>query len=200
MDCTWIAHKLPWIAQILLELHYPVQPQFIAAHISLPNYINPMIRIDQPLLDKVSRLAKESPRGRKNYNFHKTYEDSLQRLLNAIEPYSYIQPHKHENPDKREVFTVLQGRLLVVEFDTSGNITEHCIIAPADGIFGAEISERTFHSIFAMESGTMVYEIKDGPYSPIDDKNFATWAPKEGEAGVKDYIEEVFNKLGIQLP
>ena len=159
-----------------------------------------MIRIDQQLINNVSQLAKESPRGRKNYNFHKTYEDTLQRLLNAIEPYSYIQPHNHEKPDKREVFTVLQGRLLVVEFDASGNITVHCIIAPLEGTFGAEIPERTFHSIFALVPGTIVYEIKDGPYSPIDDKNFAPWAPKEGATNVKDYMNSVFNRLGIQLP
>lgn len=153
-----------------------------------------MIRIDQNLLDHVTQLAKESPRGRKNYNFHKTYEDTLQRLLNAIEPYSYIQPHKHADPDKREVFTVLQGRLLVVEFDEEGEITDHCIIAPAEGTFGAEIPERTFHSIFALEPGTMVYEIKDGPYSPIDDKNFAPWAPREGDPGVRGYIDGILQK------
>ncbi len=159
-----------------------------------------MIKIDQPLLNNVSQLAKESPRGRKNYNFHKTYEDTLQRLINAIEPYSYIQPHKHENPDKREVFTVLQGRLLVVEFDQEGTITDHCIIAPHEGTFGAEIPNRTFHSIFSLEPGTIVYEIKDGPYSPIDDKNFAPWAPKEEETSTKEYIAGILNRLGVPLP
>jgi cupin fold WbuC family metalloprotein len=158
-----------------------------------------MIKIDQQLLNNVSQLARESPRGRKNFNFHKTYDDTLQRLLNAIEPYSYIQPHKHEDPDKREVFTVLQGRLLVVEFDTTGNITEHCIIAPSEGTFGAEIPKRTFHSIFALEPGTMVYEIKDGPYSPIDDKNFAPWSPREGDPSTKKYIQAILNRLGMPL-
>jgi len=159
-----------------------------------------MIRIDRSLLENVSQLAKESPRGRKNYNFHKTYEDTLQRLINAIEPYSYIQPHKHENPDKREVFTVLKGRLLVVEFDAEGAIADHFIISPLEGSFGAEIPECTFHSILALESGTIVYEIKDGPYSPIDDKNFATWAPKEGDPGTKEFIENVLLRLNIPLP
>lgn len=159
-----------------------------------------MIRIDQSLLNNISNLAKESPRGRKNYNFHKTYDDPLQRLINAIEPYSYIQPHKHENPDKREVFTVLQGRLLVAEFDESGKISDHCIIDPHEGTFGAEIPERTYHSIFALEPGTIVYEIKDGPYDPIDDKNFAPWAPKEGESGVQEYLIGVFTRLRIPIP
>ena len=159
-----------------------------------------MIRIDQALLDRVSQQAKESPRGRKNYNFHKAYSDPLQRLLNAIEPYSYLHPHKHEDPDKREVFTVLRGRLLVVEFDEKGGITDHTISDPKEGSFGAEIPERIYHSIFALESDTVVYEVKDGPYSPINDKNFASWAPKEGTTGTTEYIKGIFQQLGIQAP
>ena len=158
-----------------------------------------MIRINQALLDRVSQQAKESPRKRMNYNFHKEYSDTLQRLLNAIEPYSYIQPHKHEDPDKREIFTVLRGRLLVVVFDHCGEITDHMIIAPNEGSFGAEIPERIYHSIFALEPDTIVYEVKDGPYSPIDDKNFATWAPKEREAGTTEYIQEIFRRLGMEV-
>ncbi|MBC8316071.1 MAG: WbuC family cupin fold metalloprotein [Bacteroidales bacterium] len=159
-----------------------------------------MIRIDKSLLDHVSQQAKESPRGRMNYNFHKEYSDRLQRLLNAIEPYSYIQPHKHEDPDKREVFTVLRGRLLVVEFDNHGEIANHMIVDPKQGSFGAEIPERIYHAISALEPGTIVYEVKDGPYSPIDDKNFASWAPKEGTAETTLYIQEIFQQLGIQAP
>ncbi|MFH1160714.1 MAG: hypothetical protein V1733_07185 [bacterium] len=60
--------------------------------------------------------------------------------------------------------------------------------------------ERIYHSIFALEPGTIVYEIKDGPYSPIDDKNFASWAPKEGEGGTKEYIEGILTRLDIPMP
>lgn len=159
-----------------------------------------MIRIDKALLNRISRHAKESPRRRMNHNFHPTFDDPLQRMLNAIEPFSYIQPHKHENPDKRELFTLLRGRLLVVEFDPEGNITDHCILESEKGSFGAEIHERTYHSIFALDPGTVVYEIKDGPYSPIDDKDFAPWAPKEGDAGVREYVNGVFKRLSIPVP
>ena len=158
-----------------------------------------MIRIDKSLLNRVSQQAKESSRGRMNYNFHKEYSDTLQRLLNAIEPYSYIQPHKHENPDKREIFTVLRGRLLVVEFDNQGEIADHMIVDPKEGSFGAEIPERIYHAIYALEPGTIVYEVKDGPYSPIDDKNFASWAPKEGSPETTEYIKSVFRRLRIEL-
>ncbi len=157
-----------------------------------------MIKIDTSLLNQVSGEAKASPRRRKNYNFHKAYSDRLQRLLNAMEPRSYIQPHKHEDPDKREVFFALRGRVAVIEFDDLGNITDHILLDPLKGIFGAEIPKKTFHTIIALDPGTVIYEFKDGPYNPVDDKNFAPWAPKEGEQGVQEYLDSVLKKIRIQ--
>jgi len=159
-----------------------------------------MIKIDKELLDLISNQAKESPRKRKNYNFHKHDDDTLQRLLNAIEPFSYIQPHKHENPDKREVFTVMRGRILVVEFDEQGEITDHIIVDPSRGNYGAEIPEKRCHAIFALDPGSIIYEIKDGPYSPVNDKNFAPWAPKEEDnEEVREYILSVFKRVGVSI-
>lgn len=159
-----------------------------------------MIKITPELISFVSEQAKSRPRLRQNYNFHKHPEDPLQRLLNAIEPYSYLQPHKHENPDKREIFFVLKGRVLVLEYDDTGNIIDHIILDPLKGNFFVEIPERTWHSVISLESGTVTYEFKDGPYNPIDDKNFASWAPKEGEPGTREFIQSVLNRLDIPLP
>jgi cupin fold WbuC family metalloprotein len=156
-----------------------------------------MVKIDTVLLDNVSLVAKSVPRTRMNHNFHRDNQDTLQRMLNAMEPFSYIQPHKHENPDKREVFLALRGRFIAIEFDEMGNITEHMILDPLIGNYGIEIPERTFHTVIALDPSTVAYEIKDGPYSPIDDKNFATWAPKEGSAGVADYLIGLLVKTGF---
>ncbi|MCX6279987.1 MAG: WbuC family cupin fold metalloprotein [Bacteroidetes bacterium] len=154
-----------------------------------------MKKIDSGLLEKTSRLAKESPRKRMNFNFHKSPDDTLQRLLNAIEPGSYIQPHKHESPDKREVFFSLMGRLAVIEFDNEGNIADFIILDPKVGNFGVEIDARTWHTIISLEPGSVAYEFKDGPYNPIDDKNFASWAPKEGAAEVENYLLGLLQKI-----
>jgi cupin fold WbuC family metalloprotein len=156
-----------------------------------------MIRIDQTLVDETSRKAAESGRLRMNFNFHKQPEDTMQRLLNAVEPLSYIQPHKHEAPDKREVFFALRGRILVIEFDNAGNIADHIILDPTQGNFGAEIDVRTWHTIVSLEPGAVAYEFKDGPYNPIDDKNFAPWAPKEGSAEAQGYLSGLLQQLGI---
>jgi cupin fold WbuC family metalloprotein len=134
-----------------------------------------------------------------NHNFHSGFSDTLQRMLNAMEPLSYIQPHKHENPDKREVFMALRGRFVVVEFDEQGNITDHILLDPLNGNFGAEIPERTYHTIIALDPDTVAYEFKDGPYTPIDDKNFAPWAPKEGAPQAEDFLRNLLDKCNYSF-
>jgi len=158
-----------------------------------------MIRIDAELLDTVSQKAQSSPRLRMNYNFHYGPEDTLQRMLNAMEPGTYIRPHKHEDPDKREAFFAIRGTLCIIEFNDAGEITNHTILNAANGNYGAEIAERSWHSIVSLESGSVAYEVKDGPYNPIDDKNFASWAPEEGSAQAGSYLLQLITKLGLSV-
>lgn len=153
-------------------------------------------KIDKEVLNCVIQQAKSAPRKRKNYNFHETFGDPINRMLNAVEPGSYVQPHKHEDPDKREVFLLLKGRMAVVFFDNNGNVNDHIILDNKEN-FGVEIPPSAWHTIIALETGTIVYEIKDGPYSVSDDKNFANWAPKEGDKNCHDYLNELISKLNL---
>jgi cupin fold WbuC family metalloprotein len=157
-----------------------------------------MIKIDHSFIEPVSEQAKVSPRRRKNYNFHKQDQDCLQRMLNAMEPDTYIRPHKHENPDKREAFFALRGRIAVIEFDDTGKATDFIILDPLAENFGAEIAERTWHVIISLEPGSVAYEIKDGPYNPNDDKIFAEWAPAEGDPNALEYNIKLLKDLGIR--
>ena len=154
-----------------------------------------MIVINDDFIKPVIGKAIISPRRRMNYNFHPQLDDPLQRMLNCLEPGTYIQPHKHENPDKTEAFILLKGKLLVVEFDDNGLVTSHALLEAGTGTYGAEIAPRKFHCIIALEPGTVVYEVKNGPYSPVDDKNFASWAPKEGTEGCRVYLENLVKQL-----
>ncbi len=157
-----------------------------------------MKTIHNELLTETIEKAKSVKRQRMNYNFHETYESVVQRMLNAMEPGTYIQPHKHEDPDKVEVFIILKGKALVIEFDDYGNVIQHCIISEGGNTLASEIAPRVWHCILPLLSGTVVYELKEGPYSPINDKNFAKWAPKEGDDNCEQYIRELLQKCGIQ--
>jgi len=150
--------------------------------------------VSSKLLSELSQKAALLPRKRLNLNFHEELTDPINRMLNAFEPGTYIQPHKHENPDKREVFIILKGALVVVIYDESGNPIDFVLLDPQKGTYAIEIPPRVWHSVISLESGTVVYEIKDGPYLPISDKNFASWAPKEGDPNCDEYLARLTEK------
>lgn len=79
--------------------------------------------ITETLLNTVSGQAKENPRLRMNYNFHESMDAPIHRMLNALEPDTYLPPHRHKNPDKEEIYLVLRGSLLAILFDEEGNVT-----------------------------------------------------------------------------
>lgn len=131
--------------------------------------------ISDELLDGVTSEAQASPRLRMNYNFHASLDAPIHRLLNALEPGTYLPPHRHT--DKEETYVVLRGSLLAFFYDNSGNITEKVDLNPSAGVYGLEIPAGTWHSIISLETGTVIFEIKSGPYCPLPPEDIAPWAP-----------------------
>lgn len=156
-----------------------------------------MKKITRKIVEELAREAANLPRQRKNLNYHTDYSDTLQRMLNAMQPGTYIQPHRHKDPDKREVFIILSGKIAVLEFDDHGNITDQVLLQPEKGDHGAEIAPGVWHMLIVLEPDSVIFEVKDGPYTPIDDKNFAPWAPKEGDERCAAYLEELTGKINL---
>lgn len=148
--------------------------------------------LDQQLINNVSAEAKASQRLRKNYNFH-NLSDQVQRMLNAIEPDSYVAPHRHLAPPKVEFFMLLRGSLAVIIFNDDGSIDQTIYLDKKN--VGIDIKPGTWHTIISLEPETVVLEAKDGPYLPATDKDFAPWAPLEGEPTVKKYFAELKKKI-----
>ncbi|OQX97592.1 MAG: hypothetical protein B6I20_12270 [Bacteroidetes bacterium 4572_117] len=156
-----------------------------------------MIKIDKQFTAGYLKLAAISERKRINHNFHKEMSDTLQRMLNVMNTNTYVQPHKHEKPDKREVFIILVGKVLVVEFNDSGKITGHIVLSKDSGNYACEIAPGSWHTIICLENNTVVYELKDGPYVQETDKQFAPWAPVEGDSGCESYTMGLIKKCNV---
>lgn len=155
-----------------------------------------MKRIDDQLLNETSQQAKESPRLRMNYNFHTDLNDPVNRLLNAMMPGSYIRPHRHLSPPKEEIFLVLRGEVILFIFDELGNVTEQILLNPQKGNYGAELAAGTWHGLLVMEPGTVLYEIKQGPFSPLVSDDLAPWSPDAGDVEkVKQYMEHLASQV-----
>ena len=148
--------------------------------------------INKQLLDETSERAKQSPRLRMNYNFHEQLDDPVNRLLNAMEPDTYIRPHRHLNPDKDEIFLLLRGKAMLFIFDNDGNITEKLLLDPLAGSYGAEIKP----GLLVLESGTVIYEVKPGPFAPLHPENMAPWSPEpDDEKGIDEYLTYLTSNL-----
>ncbi len=155
-----------------------------------------VLKIDTALLDAVTAEARATPRLRKNRNFHPINEYPAHRLLNAIEPGSYIAPHRHADPSKDETILVLRGVLGLVFFDADGRVTQTFTLTPGGPCCGVDIPHGTWHTLLALTPGTVMFEAKSGPYQPLSDDERAAWAPAEGDAEAAAYLAGLLKLLG----
>jgi len=148
--------------------------------------------ISNSLIKKAIDSSKISPRKRIILPFHKSPSDNLHRMLNAIQPKSYIQPHRHLNPPKAESIIVLKGSIMFVDFDNTGEIENYFQLSPDSFNIGVDIEPGVFHTFFALVEDTILFEVKPGPYDQASDKDFASWAPAEGTESAIDYLRNLY--------
>ena len=125
--------------------------------------------IDEKLLDEVSRQAETSPRLRMNYNFHETLDAKAQRLLNALEPGTRLAVHRHR--ETAETYIVLRGAVKVLFYTADGQVSEIFLLNPADKNYGIHIPKGQWHTLEVLEKGTVIFEVKDGPYTPLGEED-----------------------------
>lgn len=138
-----------------------------------------LLWITRDLLAEVSAEARESPRLRKNRNFH-AMEDPVHRLVNALEPATYIRPHRHLDPAKCETAIALAGSIGVLVFDDAGELVDKRVISPGGPVMGAEMPPGVWHTFVSIAPGSVFFEAKAGPYAPPGPDEVASWAPAEG--------------------
>ena len=119
-----------------------------------------MTIIDEDLLNKVSEQAKTSPRLRMNHNFHQSLDDKCHRFLNAVEPGTKVEIHRH--PTKDESFVLLRGRVRVNTYNDDGTVLESIVLCPEEGF----IPKGVWHNVESLESGSVFFECKEGPFVP----------------------------------
>ena len=123
-------------------------------------------KITQALLDKLTAQAKESPRLRMNLDLRNSEQDQSQRMLNAIEPGSPLPIHRHQKTS--ETVVCLRGRLVEEFYDELERIcTDRIELSPNGPVVALNIPAGQWHTVHAIESGTVILEMKDGPYEPI---------------------------------
>lgn len=126
------------------------------------------MKITQVILDKLTSEAKVSPRLRMNLDLRNSAVDQSQRMLNAIEPGSQLPIHRHQKTS--ETMVCLRGRLQVEFYDElERRCTETVELSPNGPVVALNVPAGQWHTVKALESGTVILEVKDGGYEPIQD-------------------------------
>ena len=124
-----------------------------------------MQRIDTNLLNGVTAQAKESPRVCLNYIFHGFFEELAQRLLFALVLGTVLPVHRH--PHTSETYLLLRGKIRVMFYNDAKEETESTVLDPLTGDYGVHIPAGQWHTLEVLESGSVLFEVKDGPYTPL---------------------------------
>lgn len=137
-------------------------------------------------IETLIRKASRDPRRRTIFCLH-DHADPVQRMVNALVPGTYIPPHKHEAPDKVELFSILQGRVAVLQFDAIGKVDQVAILDTCGAIKVVDIPPRTYHTVLPL-CPSAVLEIIQGPYHSETHKRIAPWALPEDHPKASDYL------------
>lgn len=157
-------------------------------------------RFDPAFLDDLVARASSSPRLRQHANLHASYAEPCQRLFNAIGVGSYIRPHRHMADPKTETLLAVRGRLTLVLFDEQGQVMQALPFGVGPGAedcdAGVELSPGAWHTVLADLPGSVLFEVKAGPFEPELAKELAPWAPAEGSAEAAAYTTELRRIVG----
>lgn len=124
------------------------------------------MKITQALLDQLTEQAKASPRLRMNYDLRNSDADQSQRMLNAIEPGSPMPIHRHRHTS--ETVVCLRGRLVWEYYDELERLcTEAIELSPGGQVVALNVPAGQWHTVRAIESGSVILEMKEGPYEPL---------------------------------
>jgi cupin fold WbuC family metalloprotein len=145
--------------------------------------------ITTEIFNNLASAAAASPRRRISHNFHSGPEDNPHRFLNVLLRGTYVRPHRHVTPPKSEAFLPLTGRVGIVCFDDDGAVTAHYELNSSGPVRGIDLPAGVWHTVVALSDVSVCYEVKPGPWEPASDKDFAAWAPAEGEPAVDETLK-----------
>lgn len=147
------------------------------------------------ILNDLTFEAKKNPRRRQHKNLHADFQEACQRFFNAIEPESYLRPHRHGPHQGAETLIAVKGLLGLVIFDDEGKVILTHLFgagrhAGEKGVaIGVEVQPGQWHTVVSLEEKSVLLEIKGGPFNPEAPKYFAPWAPDEMSLESENYLK-----------
>ena len=144
------------------------------------------------MLETGKQASRASPRHRMIMPVQRSQEARVQRLLNFLQPGTYIRPHRHPLPHATESLCLLEGELEFLVFSESGEILNRIPLTPQNPLLDFEPG--LWHGMIIKKPDTVIFEIKLGPYDPDTDKEFSIWSPAEESPEVAAFLTSLEEK------
>ena len=146
------------------------------------------MKLDEDFFNTLILKANSSDRKRAHHNLHKEFDEPVQRLCIALIKGTYVRPHHHSQKNKWELMLGLKGSLGLVIFNDEGVIIDKLTLTPGSSTSGLELVPNTWHAVYPQTEEAVILEIKEGPYTPAKESDFAEWAPREGDSTVPEFL------------
>lgn len=159
--------------------------------LAFENPTGDVFELTEELIEKGLNASRGSSRKRMILPVHRRQDAEVQRLINFLQPGTYIRPHKHPLPHATESIVMLNGALRFFTFDDAGNVNTDQILKAARFPGVMDIEPGVWHSFLVLEADTILFECKKGPYNAKTDKIFADWSPEEGDGNTKNWMEKL---------
>ncbi|MDX1640876.1 MAG: WbuC family cupin fold metalloprotein [Balneolaceae bacterium] len=148
-------------------------------NLAFENVSGDLFQLSDEMIKKGIKASRQSERKRIILPIHRKQNAEVQRMINFLQPGTYIRPHKHPLEHATESLVLIKGSIRFYTFDDEGNVlTVHEVNSnPTPGVL--DIEPGVWHSFLVLEENTLLFECKKGPYNPDTDKVFASWSPEE---------------------
>jgi cupin fold WbuC family metalloprotein len=166
--------------------------------LALTNFTGDVFYLTDEILDAGIQASRESTRKRMIYPIQRTQADLVQRLINFLQPGTYIRPHYHPLKHATETIHVMQGSLIFFVFDDDGNIKDGYYVESGSAGSVIDIVPGVWHNFVVLSEDTVIIEFKKGPYDALTDKVFADWAPEEDTPEADEFLKMLEDVISEQ--
>jgi cupin fold WbuC family metalloprotein len=153
-----------------------------------------LFQLSDEMIEKGLEASRASERGRMILPIHRKQDAEVQRLINFMQPDTYVRPHLHPMPHATESIVLLKGAIRFFTFNDEGKRESDTLLSSAPIPAVIDIEPMVWHSFLVLEQDTIIFECKKGPYNAETDKKFAYWAPDEEDPDSKVWMKQMSKK------
>lgn len=158
---------------------------------AFPNFSGPWFELTDDLMSEGFAASRASARKRIIFPIHRTQPAPVQRMLNFMQPGTYVKPHIHRGEGASESVVMLTGSLQYFLFNAEGRVIRTFKAVAGTPSAVVDMEPDVWHSFLVLEPDTVIFECKKGPYEAMSDKDFAPWAPDEGTDEAEEWIRSM---------